>query len=67
MERIAIGLGISIAFSSVLTAFLFGLTATDTMTFVGGAATLAVVAVTASYLPARRAARVDVNMALRHQ
>ena len=64
---IAIGLGISVAFSSVLTAFLFGLTATDTMTFIGGATTLALVAVIATYLPARRAARVDATIALRHQ
>ena len=64
---IAIGLGISAAFSSVLTAFLFGLTATDTMTFIGGATTLALVAVIATYLPARRAARVDATSALRHQ
>ena len=64
---IAIGLAISAAFSSVLTAFLFGLTATDTITFIGGATTLAFVAVMATYLPARRAARVDAAIALRHQ
>ena len=64
---IAIGLGISATFSSVLTGFLFGLTATDTMTFVGGAAMLALVTVVATYLPARRAARVDATIALRHQ
>ena len=34
---VAIGLAISAGCSSILTAFLFGLTATDTMTFVGGA------------------------------
>ena len=64
---VAIGLAISAGFSSILTAFLFGLTATDTMTFVGGASVLILVAVIASYLPARRAARVDATIALRHQ
>lgn len=56
---VAIGLEVSAAFSSLLTAFLFGLTAADTMTYFGGAAVLAMAAVIASYLPVRRAARVE--------
>jgi putative ABC transport system permease protein len=64
---VAIGLGISAAVSKLLTTFLFGLTATDAMTFIGGAAILCLVAVVATYLPARRAARVDPTVALRHQ
>ena len=64
---VAAGLGISAAISKLLTAFLFGLTPTDTMTFVGGSTILCLVAVVASYLPARRAARVDPLVALRHE
>jgi ABC-type antimicrobial peptide transport system permease subunit len=64
---VAAGLGISAAVSKLLTTFLFGLTPTDTMTFVGGSTILCLVAVVASYLPARRAARVDPLVALRHE
>jgi predicted permease len=64
---VAIGVAISAAASKLLTTFLFGLTPTDTMTFVGGSAILCLVAVVASYLPARRAAGVDPLVALRHE
>ncbi|HYT73149.1 MAG TPA: ABC transporter permease [Vicinamibacterales bacterium] len=63
---VAIGLGISAAVSRVLTAFLFGLTPTDTLTFIGGSAILCLVAVVASYVPAHRAAHMDPLVALRH-
>lgn len=63
---VAIGLGISAAFSSILTAFLFGLTATDTMTFIGGRR----LSLSSRPLPAtsQRAGRprVDATIALRH-
>ena len=62
---VAIGLGISAAASKLLASFLFGLTATDTMTFAGAAAILCLVTVGASYLPARRAASIDPIVALR--
>jgi putative ABC transport system permease protein len=64
---VAAGLAISTAASRLLTAFLFGLEPTDTMTFAGGSAILCLVAVAASYFPARRAARVDPLVALRDQ
>jgi putative ABC transport system permease protein len=63
---VAIGLGISAAMSKLLTSFLFGLTATDTVTFAGASAILCVVAMVATCLPARRAAHVDPLVALRH-
>jgi putative ABC transport system permease protein len=62
---VAIGLAISAAVLKVLATFLFGLTAMDTLTFAGGAAILCGVAIAASGLPARRAARVDPAIALR--
>ena len=46
---------------------LFGVARTDALTFAVGPAVLVVVALLASYLPARRAARVDPVIALRHE
>jgi putative ABC transport system permease protein len=63
---VAIGLGISAACSKLLTSFLFGLKATDAMTFIGGSTILCFVAVIATYLPARRAACLNPLVALRH-
>jgi putative ABC transport system permease protein len=63
---VGIGLVTSAAVSQLLASFLFGLGATDAMTFVTAAAVIVLVAVMASYLPARRAARVDPLRALRH-
>jgi predicted permease len=64
---VAIGLGISAATSRLLTSFLFGLRATDGITFMGGSIVLCLVAVVATYLPAHRAAHVDPVVALRHE
>jgi predicted permease len=64
---VVIGLVISTAASRLLSSFLFGLTATDSMTFVVGAAILCIVAAVASYLPARRAARLDPAVVLKHE
>jgi predicted permease len=62
---VGVGLAISAAASRLLSSFLFGLTATDSMTFVGGAGILCVVAAVASYVPARRAARLDPSLVLK--
>jgi predicted permease len=64
---IVIGLAISLAASQLLVSFLYGLSATDTATFAGAAGILGLVVVLASYVPARRAARVDPLRALRYE
>ena len=64
---IAIGLVASLALSRSLGSFLFGVRPTDPLTFSAVAATLAAVALAASYIPAYRATRVDPNTCLRHE
>ena len=51
--------------SRLLSSFLYGVTATDLPAFGGAAGALFVVALAATYIPARRAARIDPMTALR--
>jgi putative ABC transport system permease protein len=62
---IAIGLAAGAAGAPVLRSLLFGVSALDPMAFGGAALLFAAVAVAASYVPARRAMRVDPMIALR--
>jgi putative ABC transport system permease protein len=63
---VVIGLGVALLASRVLRAQLFEITPTDTMTYVMVTAGLLAVALIASWIPARRAARIDPLTALRH-
>jgi len=65
LPGVAIGLGICVAAARVLSGALYGLGPVDPISFGTGAACLCGVAALASYLPARRAARVDPMVALR--
>ncbi len=53
--------------SRTIESFLFGITPTDPITFVAVTGTLAVVASVATFIPARRAAKVDPMLALRYE
>jgi predicted permease len=64
---VAIGIAASLAITRLLSSLLFGVSATDPVTFVAVAMTLSMVALLASYIPARRAMRLDPNIALRNE
>ncbi|HEV8385795.1 MAG TPA: ABC transporter permease [Candidatus Acidoferrales bacterium] len=64
---LAVGTALSLAAARAAGAMLFGLTPHDPLTMVMAAVLLAVVAVAASYLPARRAAKVEPITALRYE
>ena len=64
---IAIGLVLAAGLSQVIRKFLFGVTATDGLTFAVVAVLFTAVAAAASLVPARRASRVDPMVALRSE
>jgi ABC-type antimicrobial peptide transport system permease subunit len=64
---VVIGIGGSIALTQTVSSLLFGVTATDPVTFGGVTLLLVAVALLACYIPARRATRVDPMIALRDE
>jgi putative ABC transport system permease protein len=62
---VALGLALAYGVTKVLSSLLFGVKAADLATFAVVAAVLTVVALLASYIPARRAASTDPSRALR--
>ena len=64
---VGLGLGTAAALARLMTSMLFGVSATDPLTYVATSAGLAVVAALATYLPARRAAHVEPLVALRSE
>ena len=61
------GIAGALAVTRVMTDMLYGVTATDTVTFISVGALLILVAFLACYFPARRATKVDPLIALRYE
>jgi ABC-type antimicrobial peptide transport system permease subunit len=67
LAGIAIGVAAAYGLTRLMASMLFAVKPTDPMVFTSVAALLGVVALLASYLPARRAVKVDPAVALRYE
>jgi len=67
LAGIGIGLAGALAMTRLFQSLLVGVSATDSMSFLGTTALLVLVALAATYLPARRAAGIDPLQALRNE
>lgn len=67
LAGVGIGLAVALSLARILSSMLYRVSATDPATFLTVVLFLAVIAVLACYIPARRATRVDPMVALRHE
>jgi len=69
LAAIGIGVGLVVAFPlmRIISRLLFGVNASDPLTFAATSSLILLVALTASYLPALKAIKVDPLVALRHE
>ena len=64
---VAIGLIAALGFTRLMAGLLYGVKASDPLTYVSVGGLLCAVALFASYLPARRAVQIDPAVALRYE